>query len=267
MLRTMTRLLSIILLILLVNPLYVWGLDKPETELTLITPLDKLGENLDLSHSFQNPAGETVKLSSFFKENRPVILVPGYFTCPHLCGLVFNGIVELVNRLDFKLGIDYQIVTVSFDHTDTPANALAKKEEFVKLLKNQDVPKDSWEFLVGKEEQIAPLMAQLGFRYLNDGKDFAHSAAVYVVTPEGAISQYFANIKFKPFDLKLSLVEASKGHVGSLIDQALLFCFRFDHTKGQYTWLVDRSLKFGGILVILLLGGLLLKLWVLDQRK
>ncbi len=263
----MIRHLSLILLILLVNPLLVWGLDKPEAELNLVTPLDKLGQQIDLSLNFQNSAGETVPLSSFFKENRPVILVPGYFTCPHLCGLVFNGVVELVNRLELKLGQDYQIVTFSFDHTDTPENALAKKEEFTQLLQNKETPKGAWEFLVGKEEQIAPLMAQLGYRYLKDGNDFAHSAAVYVMTPEGAISQYFANIKFKPFDLKLSLVEASKGHVGSFIDQALLFCFRFDHTKGQYTWLVDRSLKVSGALVILLLGGLLLKLWVLDKKN
>ena len=258
------RLISI-LLILLAIPFQLVALEKPETETTLITPLDRIGEKVDLSLKFQNARGEEVELGSFFKENRPVILVPGYFTCPHLCGLIFNGIVELANRLEFKLGEEYQIVTFSFDHTDTPENAAGKKAEFTKMLKSPGAP-DSWEFLVGKEDSISPLMGQLGYRYLKDGKDFAHSAAVYIMTPDGTISQYFANIKFKPFDLKLALVEASKGNVGNFIDQALLFCFRFDHTKGKYVWLVERSLNIGGALVILLLGGLLLKLWVFDKK-
>ena len=107
------------------------------------------------------------------------------------------------------------------------------------------------QYLVGGQEQVRALMGDLGFKYMRDGEDFAHSAALMILTPTGEISQYFTGIMFSPWDAKLALVEASKGGIGTAIDHLLLYCFRFDPLQGRYTWAVVGLLRVGGALTLI----------------
>ena len=240
------------------------AIDKPITQLKTLSPKDSLGRQLSLDLEFSNSEGQKVLLSSFFTDERPVIIVPGYFSCPRLCGLVYGGVAKLVENLTLEPGKDYQVLSVSFDETETTVRAKTREDEY----RQKSTKSGSfWHFLHADTPQIAKLMAELGFEYLRDNGEFAHAAAIYVVTPEGIVSQYFSGVQFSRFDLRLALVEASEGRVGNFLDQALLYCFGFDHVKGKYAWVVSATLKIAGVLIILLVGGFLLFLWSKEKRS
>jgi len=240
------------------------AIDQPITQLKTLSPKDSLGRKLSLQLEFSNSTGQKVPLSSFFTDNRPVIIVPGYFSCPRLCGLVYGGVGKLIKELRLEPGKDYHVLSVSFDEKETTARAKKREDEY---REKSTKPGSFWHFLHGETPQIAKLMNELGFEYLRDKGEFAHAAAIYVVTPEGVVSQYFSGVQFSRFDLRLALVEASEGRVGSFFDQALLYCFGFDHVKGKYAWVVSATLKIAGILIILLVGGLLLLLWSKEKAS
>jgi len=247
-------LLSILLLFWGLN---AHGLGDPKAELSDVGIFTELGNKVDKSLNFLDSQGKSVNLGEIIKGDKPIIIVPAYYHCPRLCGLVLGGVQKLLVGLTLRLGEDFRIVTVSFDPEETPQSAAEKALEYRKGL--PDITKgDAWSFLVGKEESVRPLMDQIGFRYKKDGSEFAHSAAIMILTPDGEISQYFTGIDFSPFDVKLSLIEASKGRVGSPLDHVFLFCFRFDETKGRYTWAVFNLMRLGAIATLVFLVALIL---------
>jgi protein SCO1/2 len=221
-----------------------------------------LGTQVDLDLVFKDQEGQERKLRQFLRSDRPTIVVPAYYHCPRLCGLVLAGMSTVINELGLKMGEDYRVLTVSLDHNDpTERAASIRKEQVEKLTFPERAAGDGWSFLTGDEGAVAALMGQLGFGFKKDGEEFAHSAAIMLLTPDGKISQYFTGINFAPGDLRLALVEASQGTIGSPLDHVLLFCFRFDPTKGKYTWAAWVTLRTGGALTLLLLGGFLITLW------
>jgi protein SCO1/2 len=252
------------LLILIASNSY--AIEKPGDELDSVFVRDSIGTQVPLDLTFQDSAGKTVQLADYFKTNRPVVIVPAYYRCPRLCGLVMGGVRRLINGLSLKLGQDYQIVTVSFDDSETPAMAAKKAEEFQTTLRAEAAP-EAWRFLVGKSDQISKLMTALGFKYLKDQGEFAHSAAVYVLTPTGIVSQYFSGIDFDSEDFRLSIIEASQGVLGSALDHILLYCYRFDPTKGKYTIAVLNLARVVSIGTFLILAFLVIRLLHQEKRR
>lgn len=246
----------------LLLPTHLWALENAKDKFGVeIGVQNKLGNKVNLSLKFNNSAGEEVELGSFFKENQAVILVPGYFKCLRLCGEVFNGVSRLISELEFNLGGKYRVITVSFDESDNSELAKEKEKTLYNRLADEKRVLGGWKFLTGKEQAISELMSQIGFQYKKEGKDFAHGASIFVLTPEGILSQYFAGVQFDAFDVKLAILESAGGKIGNFVDQVLVYCFRFDPTKGKYTWFVIGSLRVVGLLTILLFGGLLIILW------
>ncbi len=234
------------------------ALEDPKADLQEVGVFTELGRKVDTSLIFSDSLGNKIPLSQVFSSGKPVILIPAYYRCPRLCGLILGGVQKLLNKLTLNLGHDFQVVTVSFDPEEGVKDAAEKASEYRKVLPDRGVP-EAWSFLVGDENNIRPLMDQIGFRYKKDGSEFAHSAAIMILTPDGEISQYFTGIDFSPFDVKLSLIEASKGKIGSPLDHVFMFCFRFDETKGRYTWAVFNLMRLGAIatlvfLVVLIVG-------------
>lgn len=245
-------------------PFASWAVEKPETELSKVGIDTKQGQTIDLNLKFTDSAGQTAALKDLINPNKPIILVPVYYHCPRLCGLLLEGFSKLLRGLDLKLGDDFQVVTVSFDDSEGPELA---KEKSLKYYAEATVPADktsSWHFLVGNSENVHAIMNQIGFRYFKDEGEFAHAATIIVLTPQGEISQYFTGIEFAPFDVKLALIEASQGKIGSLVDHILLFCFRYDHQQGKYTWAVSNLLRAGGAFTLLSLVALVF--WASRQR-
>ena len=236
------------------------GLEKPGENLKEVGLSTELGRVLDLSLEFKNENAEVHPLRSYLKSDKPNIIIPAYYDCPRLCGLLLEGVKELLPKLKLSLGDDYRVVTISFNPLDTPESAREVRAKFADSLTAEIGDRSEWLFLSGTQENIVPLMKQLGFHYKEDKGEFAHTAAIFVATPAGTISQYFGGISFPFRDVRLSLVEAGEGQIGTVLDQVLLYCFRFDPSEGKYTWAAFSVMRAGGGLTFLFLAGLILYL-------
>jgi protein SCO1/2 len=215
----------------------------------------ELGTKVDLSQEFTSASGERKPLKDFIVPGKPIIVAPVYYKCPRLCGLLLDGLYTLLNELPAELSKDFSVLVIGFDPTETPEDAAKVMAKFNRRLVGEAAAgKEAVHYLVGGEAQVATIMRDIGFKFIKDGQDFAHSAALMILTPSGEISQYFTGITFPSWDVRLSLVEASKGGIGTAVDHLLLYCFRFDPLQGKYTWAVVGLLRIGGVLTLVGLG-------------
>jgi len=186
--------------------------------------------------------------------------VPVYYRCPRLCSLTLNELSNTIDDLDLSLGEDFSIVTASFNPEEGPELAEAKGSAYHDTLENQPANFTSWPFVVGSPESVEKLMTQIGFNYAADGADFSHASVYMVASPEGKITRYFYGFPIKTQNLRLALVDASEGIIGSTLDKILLYCFRFDHIKGQYTLAILNLSRVVGAISLLSVTALILKL-------
>jgi protein SCO1/2 len=225
----------------------------------------RLGQQLPLDAIFADEAGKPVRLGQYFGK-RPVLLVLAYYNCPMLCTQVFNGLVSSLRVLPFDAGKDFDVVAVSFDPRDRPPDAAAKKKAYVEEYRRPGASA-GWHFLTGGEGSIERVTKAAGFRYRYDEStgQFAHAAAIYVATPGGKLSRYFYGIEYGPRDLRLAMVEASEGRIGSIVDQILLFCFHYDPKMGRYSAAILSIVRFGGVAAVLILSTFLIVMWRKDR--
>jgi protein SCO1/2 len=230
-----------------------WAIERPGEVLDKdVGVFTELGTKVDLSRQFTNVHGETRSLQDFAAPGKPILIAPVYYKCPRLCGLLLDGVYNLLNEIPLQLSTDFSVLVVGFDPQETAADAVKVMNKFnAKLIGDPATRTAAIHYLVGGEEQVRGLMGELGFKYMRDGEDFAHSAALMILTPTGEISQYFTGIMFSPWDVRLALVEASKGGIGTAVDHLLLYCFRFDPLQGKYTWAVVGLLRIGGALTLI----------------
>ncbi len=227
----------------------------------------KLDAQIPLDLKFTDENGNTVTLGEFFTEDRPVILTLVYYRCPMLCNLVLEGLIETLQGIDWVPGEEFEIVTVSIDPLETPELARAKKQNYLAEY-GRPAAAAGWHFLTGKPEAIKALTETVGFgyRWVDERKEYAHAAAFFVSTPEGRLSRYLFGIRHEPRTLRLSLVEAAEGEIGSVVDQFLLYCYKYDAASGKYTAVAWRIMRLGGVLTVLILGAALLTFWKREFR-
>jgi len=223
-----------------------------------------LNESIPLDVHFNDEYGKHVELRHYFG-SKPVILSLVYYDCPMLCTQVLNGLERSLKNLSLDIGKDYTVVTVSIDPTDTPKLALIKQQLYTGLLGRPGAAQN-WHFLTGEEPQIKRLAHAAGFRYAFDSetKQYAHASAIMLLTPEGRISRYFYGITYPARDLRLGLVDASEGKIGSPVDAILLFCYHYDPSTGKYGLIISRVMQIAGGLTLLILGGLI---FILARRE
>jgi protein SCO1/2 len=227
---------------------------------TMPAPLREIGfdQNIDqklpLDVQFRDEEGRVITIGSLFGK-RPVVLAFVYYTCPMLCTQVLNAITSTVATLSLDAGKDFDLVFVSIDPRETPAQAAAKKAEYLHRYKRPGTD-DGWHFLTGDEPQIKRLAGAAGFKYVWDQEtqQFAHPTGVIVTTPDGRLARYLFGIEYGPRDLRLALVEASEGKVGSVVDNLLLYCYHYDPMTGRYGIYVMRTLRIAGVATVLLIG-------------
>jgi protein SCO1 len=227
----------------------------------------RLGDVIPLDVRFRDEAGQTVRLGDYFGA-RPVILTMAYYECPRLCGLVLDGLAHSLRGLRFDVGEQFVVVTVSIDGNDTPAQAAAKKAEILRSYARSGAA-EGWHFLTGEEASIRQLTEAAGFRYAYDAEhqQFVHAAGVVVLTPQGAIARYLYGIEFALKDVRLALVEAASGHIGSAVDQLLLFCYRYDPTTGQYGLVIMNVLRLAGLITVATLGGFIAIMFRRERQR
>jgi protein SCO1 len=211
----------------------------------------KLNEPLPLELPFTDEQGRTVKLGDYFGK-RPVILTLVYYECPMLCTQVLNGLSSSIGVLQFDVGREFDIVTVSFDPKETPDLAAAKKASYLERYKRPGAAA-GWHFLTGSQKSIEKLTKAVGFRYAyNEGTDqYAHVSGIMVATPDGRLSHYFYGIEYGPRDLRLALIEAGDRKIGSPVDQLLLYCFHYDPKSAKYSVAVMRLVRTAGLATVL----------------
>jgi protein SCO1/2 len=226
----------------------------------------RLGAALPLDAVFRDETGRAVRLGRYFG-SRPVVLSLVYYDCPMLCTLSLNGLVSALDVLPFAPGREFELVTVSFAPAETPALAAAKKAAYLRRYQRAGAA-EGWHFLTGEVEDIRRLTEAVGFRYAWDAetRQFAHAAGVVVATPEGRVSRYLYGIEYAPKDLRLALVESSAGRVGSVVDHALLFCYRYDPVRGRYGATVMGLVRGAGVVTLLGLGGFVLTMLRRERR-
>ena len=235
-------------------------------ELKKVSFDQKLGVQVPLDLPFRDETGRAVQLSQYFT-GRPVILALVYYECPMLCTQALNGLVKSLKVLALEPGRDYVIVTVSFNPSETPAQAAAKKDEYLQRLAKPGAA-DAWHFLTGNEASIRLLTDTVGFHYVYDPetKQYAHPTGMIVLTPEGKMSKYVYGIDYGPRDLRLALVEASDHKVGTPVDRLLLYCYHYDPTTGKYGLVLLNVLRLGGVLTVVLIGGFILLMRRQEKR-
>jgi protein SCO1/2 len=214
----------------------------------------KLDQQLPLDLTFRDESGKTVKLGDYFGK-KPVLLSLVYYECPGLCTMTLNGMASSFKPMDFTVGKEFDVVTVSFDPTEKPELAAAKKAQYVKQYGRPEAER-GWHFLTGDEAEIKQLTRAAGFRYVYDvnTKQYAHGAAIMLTTPQGKLSRYFYGLEYSTRDLRLGLVEASEDRIGTVADAVTLLCYQYDPKSGKYGWAVMRTIQAGAIVTMLSLG-------------
>ena len=226
-----------------------------------------LNQQLPLTLSFRDETGKTVQLGVYFGE-KPVILSFAYYDCPMLCTLVINGLIRTLRTLSFSAGTEFNIVTVSFNPKDTPPMAAIKRQTSLQSYSRKGA-ENGWHFLTGDEKTIQQLTQAVGFRYAYDEntQQYQHPSGIMILTPDGKLSRYFYGIEYAPRDVRLGLIEASAGKIGSPVDQVLLLCFHYDPTTGKYGLIITRALQLGGLATMLALGVFMLISSRRDRRN
>jgi protein SCO1/2 len=211
----------------------------------------QINAQLPLDLSFQDEAGNPVELRRYFSAGKPVVLAFVYFSCPMLCDQVQQGVVGALRMLSFNPGKDYEVVFVSFDPHDTPAAAAEKKAADLGHFRRPGT-ESGWHFLTGSPQSIALLTKAANFRYDYDPqtKLFAHASGVMLLTPDGRISRYFYGVEYPARDLRLGLVDASAGKIGTPIDHVLLYCYHYDPSTARYSAAILKVIRLGGVLTI-----------------
>jgi len=213
----------------------------------------RIGETVPQDLVFRDETGEPVRLGDLFGE-RPVLLIPVYYDCPMLCTMILNGFASALMPLSFTPGEEFDIVVISFNPRETPEKAAAAKARTLRRYgKPETAP--AWHFLTGDEDQIEQFTDAIGFRYQWDeaSQQYAHTAGIVLATPDGTIARYYFGIEYASRDLRLGLIEAADNKIGTVVDQALLYCFKYDPSTGKYSAVVLNIIRLGGILVLVVL--------------
>jgi protein SCO1/2 len=219
----------------------------------------QLNAQLPLDLSFRDEAGRDVQLREYFGR-KPVLLALVYYGCPMLCNQVEMGVVGSLKMLSFNAGRDYEVIFVSFDTRETPDMAAKKKAAALSRYARPGTA-SGWHFLTGKEEAVHAVASAANFRYSFDQQHnlFAHASGIMLLTPDGRISRYFYGVEYPSRDVRLGLVDASAGKIGTPIDHLLLFCFQYNPETARYSATVLRIVRLGGVLTIFtIVAGILI---------
>lgn len=241
--------------------------DTRPTELQGVGISEKLGQNLDLSLKFKDENGTDVTLGTYFDGKTPVLLSPVYFSCPGLCNFHLNGLTDALKGMDWSAGGKYIVLAVSFDPSEGPAVAAGKKASYMKVY-DRPGTENGFHFLTGTAENVKKLTDSVGFTYRWDEKEkqWAHASAAIAVSPQGKITRYLPGIMFESRDVRMSLLEASEGKIGTFVDQLVLYCFHYNPTQSRYAVYAFNIMKLGGALTVLILAIWLLPTWLRARR-
>jgi protein SCO1 len=258
------------------------GVDFSDSDINVI---ENLGQRIPTGLRFVDGHGHRLAVDDLLGKGLPVLVTLGYYRCPQLCNLVHEGLAKGLKAADLSPGRDFQGLSVSVDPGEDPQSATTNQRRLLRAL--GDKPTSAWPFLMpesaaaginpdiekkkategpahdGRDPMALKLADSVGFRYKYDAKSrqFAHSAVAFVLAPDGKISRYLYGVEFKPRDLRMALVEASGGRVGTTLDRILMTCFKYDPMTQKYVPYAFGFVRIGALLSFAALATLLGVLW------
>lgn len=242
--------------------------EQAPDELEGVGITEHLDAQLPMDVEFRDERGNPVRLGELFRGDRPVILTLVYYRCPMLCGLVLDGLTDGLQDLDWSVGDEFDVVTISIDPVETHTLATLKKQNQLKVYGRPGAD-TGWRFLTGTRESIAAVADTIGFgfTYVESRNEYAHSAAIFLLTPDGRVSRYLYGVLYEPETLRMALLEASEGKIGTVVDRVLMYCFHYDADEGRYSVVARNVMKLGGGVTLVVLGAILLVFWSREMRR
>src|SRR5579862_7855040 len=227
---------------------------------------EHLGRTVDLNLTFIAENGYPVALKDLFHHGRPVILNLIYYSCPMLCNLILNGQTAAMREIKWTPGEEYEVVTISIDPQES--FDLARKKKAV-YLGSFDRPAPGWHFLCDNDGNAKKLAEQLGFHYRYDARQqqFAHTATIFILSPEGKISRYLYGVRFRATDVKFALAEASENRITMTVEKLLLFCYHYDPQANAYVLFATNFMRVGGVLTVLMIGLFLWRMFRAERER
>ncbi len=234
-------------------------------ELRDVGVTEQLGKSVPLDLSFTDESGAQVPLKQYVNGSKPVILMLVYYECPMLCGLLLKGFTEGLHDFAWTPGKEFEVVTISINPRETTELATAKKASVLEAYA-RPAAAVGWHFLTGTEENIRALAQAVGFQYRYDetSKEYAHAAAITVLTSQGVVARYLHGIQYRPTDLRLAILEAGQGKIGSVVDHILMFCYRYDPAGHKYALYATNVMKSAGGVTVFGIGS---GIWWMSRRK
>lgn len=224
-------------------------------ELEGVTIIDKLDSQLPLTATFRDEHGKAVMLRDVLPKDRPAILQIGYMKCPMLCSLVMNALVRGIQDMDWTVGQQYDIIALSVNPKEGPDLAEGKKAGYVAEY-GRPQSAAGWHFLTGEESSIRSVTDAVGFEYrMQANGEYSHAAGIFILTPDGRLSRVLYGVKYDSANVRMALLEASQGKVGTTLDRIILWCHIYDAQAGGYVVMAMRVMQLGGVLTLLVLGG------------
>lgn len=227
----------------------------------------RIGVSLPLDLEFNDETGTPVNLGSYFGD-KPVILTLVYYDCPMLCTEVLNGLNRSLAPLNYSIGEEFEVVTVSFDPRETPTLASQKKAVYTQRY-GRPGTREGWHFLTGEAPAIDALTESVGFSYVYDESEgqFVHGSAIMIISPKGTVSHYFFGIEYPSEDIRLALIESSEEKLGNVFDQIMLFCFNYDPEQGRYGVAIMNAMRLAGLATLLAMGSFMVVMFKRDRRR
>ena len=255
------------LFLILSSELFSQTIKKDSPAEKPIDIIEKLGSYVPLDTNFINERGEKISLESLFSKGIPTVLTLNYFECPMLCTLILNGLSDSLENLTLNPGQEYQIITIDINPNETSKFVKEKKKNYIEQYDLYSLEND-WHFLTGDVESIEKIADSIGFIYYydKDRDEYMHPSAISILSPTGKISRYLYGIEFLERDLKLGILEAAEGKIGSTIDKIMLYCYYYDPYKNTYTIFATNVMRLGGIFTIIFLGIMIWNYWRKDDN-
>ncbi|MES2503483.1 MAG: SCO family protein [Myxococcota bacterium] len=228
--------------------------------------VDKPGAKIPQDVQLLDHTGKPVRFADILGKGKPVVLTLGYYQCPMLCSLVLNGLTDVMKKQSLQIGRDYTILSVSINPNEKPDLADAKRKNYLKVIDKPD--STPWVFATGSMPEVKRLADSVGFGYQFDKKsgEYIHSAGIFVVSPQGVLTRTIYGISYKPSDFKMSLIDASNGKIGSLLDRVILSCFHYEPDSHKYGFYIFGLMRIAGFLTIVVISAVLLMFWKRERR-
>lgn len=221
---------------------------------------ERLGAKIPLDLTFRDETGRLVRLAELI--TGPTIILPVYYACTNVCNFLQGDLARVLPTIGRKPGVDYRVLSVSIDETETPELAAGYQKMYLAAM-NAPFPKEGWRFLTGDAANIRSLTEAAGYRFQRRGRDFMHPVASFVVAGDGMIVRYLYGTNFLSKDLSLALIEAREGRIGTAIRKMVGYCFSFDPAAKSYQF---NLLRVSATAVLLCCGGFFLYLLVTGRK-